>query len=102
MGLLYGIGPWHVRVLCDNSWEGGRQYAPGQVGDMTLDEILMLMTDRKLLLNRRKMMAPLQAADMTGEDGTIRGRAADGTAIKGRIAGKSKARMLMEQLQKEK
>jgi ribosomal protein S6E (S10) len=76
--------------------EGGHGYTPSQVGEMTLDQILMLMTDRKFLLNRKNTVDPMQATSMADEDGVIKGRAADGTPIKGRIAGKSKARMLME------
>ncbi len=94
MGLLGGIGPWHVRVLCDNPWEGGRGYTPREIGDMTLDQVLMLLTDRKLLLNRKRRKDPL--AVKPDKDGMIPGRAADGTPIRGRVTGKSKARRLME------
>lgn len=95
-GLLYGITPWHVRVLCDNVMEGGRGYTPQQVGEMTLDQVLMLMTDRKQLLNRKKTVPSLEAVHFADKDGRIAGRAADGTPIVGRIVGKSKARQLME------
>ena len=76
--------------------EGGRGYTPKEVGDMTLDQVLMLMTDRKQLLNRKKTIPSLEAVNFAGKDGKIHGRAADGTEIVGRIAGKSKARQLME------
>jgi hypothetical protein len=77
--------------------DGGRGYTPQQVGDMTLDQVLMLMADRKHLLNRKKGVAALEAVNLADKDGKIHGRAADGTAIVGKIAGKSKARMLMEE-----
>lgn len=96
-GLLYGIGCWHVRVLCDNAWEGGRGYTPNQVGEFTLDQVLMLLTDRKILMGKRDQgMEPLTVAGMASKDGAIRGRDKDGNPIVGRIAGKSKARQLME------
>ena len=76
--------------------DGGRGYTPQQVGEMTLDQVLMLLTDRKSLLHRKSTMPALEASNLSTPDGKIRGRAEDGTPIVGRIAGKSKARMLME------
>lgn len=96
VGLCYGITPWHVRVLCDNPWEGGRGYTPREVGDMTIDEVLMLLCDRKQLLNRSKSMPSDNVRAFADEQGNVKGRAADGTPIVGRIAGKSVARQLME------
>ncbi len=96
VGLCYGITPWHIRVLCDNPWEGGRGYTPREVGDMTIDEILMLLCDRKQLMNRSKSMSSAEAGVFADEHGNVKGRAADGTPIIGRIAGKSVARQLME------
>ena len=83
-------------MLCDNVMEGGRGYTPQQVGEMSLDQVLMLLTDRKQLLNRKKTIPSMEAVHLATKDGNILGRAADGTQIVGRIAGKSKARMLME------
>lgn len=76
--------------------EGGHGYTPQQVGDMTLDEIFMALADRKMLTKRRKIFDPLQAAQLADKDGLLKGRAADGTPIVGRVAGKSKARQLMD------
>ena len=102
IGLTMGITEWHVRVLCDNPWEGGGGFLPNEVGDMTLDQILMLFCKRDHLLNRKQRMDPMAAMSMTSKDGTLRGRAGDGTLIKGRIAGKSKARQIRERLEAEK
>lgn len=66
---------------------------------MTLDQIIMLMVDRKNLLNRKSTISPMNAASLAGPDGKIKGRASDGSAIAGRVGGKSKARMLMEKHQ---
>ncbi len=99
VGLLCGISAWHVRVLCDSPEEGGHGYTPDQVGSMTLDQIIMLMVDRKNLLNRKSTISPMNAASLAGPDGKIKGRASDGSAIAGRVGGKSKARMLMEKHQ---
>ncbi len=100
VGLLGGIGPWHVRVLCDNPWEGGRGYTPKEVGDMTLDQVLMLFADRKILLNRKRRKDPLTVKP--DKDGMIPGRDRDGKPIRGRVGGKSVARRLMEASERKK
>jgi len=66
---------------------------------MTLDQVFMLLTDRNVLRKRRGRIVnidPLQAAKMT-KDGKIKGRAADGSIIYGRVGGKSLARQKMEE-----
>jgi len=94
--LLYGIGPWHLRLLIDDPWNGGRGQQLSEVVNWTPDQILMALCDRKILRHgrRRQSVDPLQLA--SGKDGKLPGRAADGTPIKGVIRGKSKARELME------
>ena len=89
-----------MRLLCDDPWDGGRGYL-GDIGSLTLDQIFMRLADRKVL--RAKMISggvaktPLDVSVKADQDGMVRGRAADGTAIKGRIRGKSLARQLMEE-----
>ena len=66
---------------------------------MTIDQILMRLTDKKLLEGKGKRgqaMLPMAAAALANKEGFIKGRAADGTPIKGRIAGKSLAKQLAE------
>lgn len=100
-GLLYGVTTWHVRVLCDNPWDGGRGYTPKEVGELSVDQVLMLLTDRKLLLARRgKHVTAEQAVVLAGEDGAFRGRSVDGTEITLRSTGKSKAQQLRERAAK--
>ena len=66
---------------------------------MTLDQIIMMLVDRKNLRRRSNVRTskinPLAITGMA-KDGVIMGRAKDGTLIKGRIRGKSVARQLME------
>lgn len=97
--LMCGIGPRHVRQLCENPWDGGRGYTPAQVGAMTLDELFLLLCDKKLLRagqNQRTVsMGSLEAISMS-PDGMIKGRTADGQPIEGKVTGKSVARQLME------
>jgi len=76
--------------------EGGRGYTPQAVGELSLDQILMLMTDRKFLLNRKKAVTS-DTLYTISKDGIVRGVAADGTSITGTASGKSRARELMEQ-----
>jgi len=101
-GLLGGVTAYHLRMLCESEWNGGAGYAPEQVGRMTLDQICFRLCEASLLKRdlgeRTDKMEPLAAAGMIkpDEDGMVKGRAADGTPIRGRIRGKSKARELME------
>lgn len=102
---MTGITPWHIRVLCDNPLAGGYGIPLSEIGNMTLDQMYMLMADRKTLRRkdgvRSRHVTPLVAAGMT-KDGVMKGRAKDGTPIQGRIRGKSVARQLMEDEQKKK
>ena len=105
-GLLCGITPYHIRLLVDDPWEGGRGLSATSVGDLTLDQIYMLLVDRKVLLAKSRKgggvrMAPQNVSAKADKDGMVRGRAADGTPIKGRVGGKSLARQLMEAEQKK-
>jgi len=106
---LCGITPYHIRLLCDDPWNGGKGQQLSEVCTWTLDQVLMMLADRKLL--RAKMdknkgagrkTSPAAVAASAGKDGMIRGRAADGTPILGRVVGKSKARQLMEAAQERK
>jgi len=92
--LMCGIGPWHIQSLCVNDM--GMGYTPQQVGEMTLDNIFMLLSDKKVLRKSVKRRSVKGAVPQIEKDGTVRGRAEDGTEIRGRIAGKSLARQLME------
>lgn len=89
-----------MRLLCDDPWDGGHGFS-GDMGALTLDEIFMRLADRKVL--RAKMVSgsvvksTLDIAVRADKDGMVCGRTADGTAIKGRIRGKSVARQLMEE-----
>jgi len=101
-GLLGGVTAHHLRMLCENPWNGGGGYTPEQVGRMTLDQIWFRLCDIEVLKRkvggRVEKMEAMEASSMikTDEDGMIRGMTADGTPIRGRIRGKSLARELME------
>lgn len=106
-GLTCGITAYHLRLLCENPWEGGAGYAPSQVQCLTLDQIMFRLCDRKLLKDpikkRKQSMEPLRLTERLKPDseGLFSGRAVDGTVIRARIGGKSKARMLMEAEEKK-
>lgn len=97
---MCGITPYHIRALCDNHWEGGLGQDPNDVGNMTLDQIFMMLTDKKFIRkdpdHRAARLDALETGALADKDGVIKGRAADGTPIKGRIAGKSLARQIAE------
>lgn len=101
---MCGIGPRHIRHLCESPWEGGFGFTPNQVGDMTLDEIFMLLCDKKNLRasgkKRTRQVKSLEMA-LSTKGGLIRGRAEDGTPIQGRITGKSLASRLAEEESKK-
>jgi hypothetical protein len=102
------VTAYHLRMLCESPWNGGGGYTPEQVGQMTLDQIWFRLCDMEILKRTdgqaTKTMHPAAAAGMmtADDDGFIRGRAEDGTPIKGRIGGKSKARMLMEEEERKR
>jgi hypothetical protein len=102
---MCGLGPREIRHLCENSWNGGHEYTPSQVGDMTMDQIFMLLTDTQSLRSAKKVRSksvdPL-AAPGIDKDGRVKGIAADGTPIRGKIGGKSKVAMLKEKIEQEK
>lgn len=81
---------------------GGGGYLPEQIGMMSLDQIWFRLCDTEILKkksgSRTSKMKSLSAAGSLKADdkGFFRGRAEDGTAIRGRIGGKSLARQLME------
>lgn len=106
--MLGGITAYDLRLLCESGWNGGAGYTPNQIGQMTLDQIWFRLCNKELLKRevgkREEKMETLVAAGSlkADEDGLIKGRAEDGTPIKGRIKGKSVARQLMEEEAKKK
>ncbi len=92
---MYGIGPGHIHSLCVG--EMGIGITPKQVSEMTIDTILFLLADKKILRKSKKRRSMTGAVPIADEDGNIKGRTKDGKPIQGRIAGKSVARQLMEQ-----
>lgn len=95
-------------MLCENPWEGGGGYTPTQVGQMTLDQAWSRLCDSDLLRpkgqRKKQSLEPLAVTSVLKPDeaGRIKGRAADGTLIMGRICGKSLARQLMKQEEERK
>lgn len=107
-GLLGGLTAYHIRILCDNPWDGGAGYTIEQVGQMTLDQIWARLCDRDVLKRavgqRHSLVTSLEALTVVKPDnsGLIKGVSRDGKPMKARIAGKSKARQLMEEREKRK
>lgn len=67
------------------------------VGRLTIDQVLMMFADRKLLADRKTTFDARSATSLRDEEGLIRGFAEDGTPMRGRIVGKSLARKLTEE-----
>lgn len=104
--MLYGIGPREIQILCDDPWYGGKGKSLEEVSAMSLDQVFMLLTDRKNLRGIRGRVrtdSPVGVSTMANHNGFISGIAADGTKMKAKIVGKSLAsRLREEQEQKEK
>lgn len=104
--MLCGIGPYEIRLLCDDPWVGGRGMSLSEVAEMSLDQIFMLLTDRSLLKSkgvRSKSYSPSESSALIADkDGYIKGRAKDGTPIKAKIGGKSLASRLREEAEKKR
>ena len=72
---------------------------------MTLDQIFMRLADRKKLRKkddvvRSAVMAPLNAVKLADEQGVIKGRAEDGTPIRGRVGGLSATQRAYAEMEK--
>ncbi len=104
--MLCGIGPYEIRLLCDDPWEGGRGMSLSDVAEMSLDQIFMLLTDRSILKSkgiRTKSYTPSETTALIADkDGYLKGRAANGTPIKAKMEGKSVARRLREEAEERK
>lgn len=69
---------------------------------MTLDQIVLMLADRKLLIRRTRQVDAIAAASLASKDGFIKGRSVDGKVIYARIEGKSLASKLIEQAKQRK
>jgi len=100
-GLFCGLVPVHLSWLCENQWLGGRSYTPKEVGEMTVDQVMFALADRKHLRKhdgRTVAMEPSQVTSLsTTKDGLVKGRDKEGNVIYRPFRGKSRARELMEQ-----
>ena len=105
-GLDYGINAWHIRLLCENPWEGGGGYTPQQVADMTPDQIYFRLCKLEMFEDNRTKKVSVdtgQAATVMDDDGMIKGKLADGTVVKRpmRVDGKSLAQRMAEEAAKK-
>lgn len=97
-----GVTAYHLRMLTENPWNGGGGFTWEQVGRMTLDQIFGRLCEMDILKydvgKRVSVVRSLEAAtSITPDaDGMYKGRDQNGNLIKGRIQGRSKARMLMD------
>jgi len=100
--LLWGISPWHIQVLCfpvTFGNETGYGFGLEAVQNMTVDQVMMIFAKRKHLRKNSKVRSgsALEFYSLLRPDGTMKGRARDGTEISASIKGKSRAQFLTEQ-----
>jgi len=88
-------------VLVDDPWSGGAGYQ-GDVGKLTIDQVLFRLMDRKQMKMRRTEVGSLEVTSFVSSNGTIKGRSADGSAIEGRVVGESVARRLMREAKEKR
>ena len=93
------ITPYLVRVLVENTMNGGGGHLPKEVGDMTPDEFLMCLSDIKWMEHKKiftKKPSKESLRSIT-KDGKVKVRTADGTVIEMPVSkGKSVAARLRE------
>ena len=105
-GLLCGVTTYMIRILCESpnaisrEARGQMGYSPQQVGEMSIDQIYMLLTDWRVLRSKGKdRVEKINTTNLIGmadEEGFVRGRAADGTPMKLKSVGKSMAQIVAE------
>lgn len=82
--------------------DGGYGFTPSAVGGFTIDQVFMLLCDKKVLrMGERKRVSEYSSVAALGalsadENGLIPGRTRDGKVMRAQIKGKSKARQLAE------
>lgn len=88
VGLLCGVTPYLIAVLCENEMNGGGGYTPAEVGAMTLDQIFMRLADCKKLRHRHGRVKALPVAELS--PGMRQGRTASGQRMQAEVRGISK------------
>lgn len=46
---MFGIGPYHIRLLTDSEWSGGAGLPIDKVAELTLDQVFFLLADIEIL-----------------------------------------------------
>ena len=75
------VTPYLIRILCENTFEGGRGYTPNEVGDMTLDQFILCLIDKKNLNKGNIQKMPVGGAASIAKDGKVKIRTAQGDLI---------------------
>lgn len=96
--MLFGITVKHLRLLCENSWNGGFNYTPEQVGMLTVDQVVRLLSPLSDfgLQGKRKKVNHEQAVALSDKDGFIKAKDAEGNGFRGRWFGKSLAQRIRD------
>lgn len=91
------VTPYLIRVLCENTFEGGRGYTPNEVGDMTLDQFLLCLLDKKYLSKGNIQKMSVSGAHSIAKEGKVKVRTAQGDVIEVSLSkGKSVVARLAE------
>lgn len=102
---MAGLTPWHIRILCETETAMGvmRCYTPSQVGDMTLDQILVMLLDKKTLRVGKERTVTMSSMEAIGisKGGTLKGRTVDGQEFTATVSGKSMVQVIREREEAE-
>lgn len=91
--MLCGINEVHIKILCENEFNGGFGYSLNEVAEMTLDQVIFLFVQGT---SKKKSMSVESAASMADKDGLIKGVDSKGKDIKLPWLGKSLAKRIQD------
>lgn len=94
-----GVTAYVVKLLCEDSWNGGKGMSLKEVMKMSKDQVFLMLCDFKNVKsevgNRQTKVNPMTAGDVaTTNEGQLKGRAEDGSELRGQIRGESLAKRL--------
>lgn len=97
---MCGVSQKTIKLLCTNPFDGGPGLTPKEVGELTLDEICLLLADKNSLSSGPQRIAVMGETDdvspLIQSDGSVKVRTADDRIVMVKPTGKSAVQMAME------
>ena len=98
------VTPYLVRTLCENTFNGGGGHLPNEVGDMSLDQILLCIGDIKYIKSKSNAIQKFNKGDLSriAKNGIVKVKTHDGTVVEIPITkGKSVVARMAEKAMKK-